>query len=201
MCYTLCTEHGARAHLVSLDASILADDARTAARRVQQHTVEPAHDLRELAPVVRAHDDVLAPQAVDVRSQTLRARLVQLVREDDARVLHERGHVRRLASGRTRHVEHALARLGAEGDDGEERRRGLQHVVACEVLRRGADGDRALEDLQTDVRPLADRLEVDATVDEGLCEVSPPCAEGVRADGDRSRDLVSLEKFDGLCLY
>ena len=188
-------------YLVRLHARIPANDAGAATWCVKQNTVKPAHDLRKLPTVIRAHDDVLAPQAVDVRSQTLRARLVQLVREDDARVLHERGHVRRLASGRTRHVEHALARLGAEGDDGEERRRGLQHVVACEVLRRGADGDRALEDLQTDVRPLADGLEVDAAVDEGLREVSPPCAEGVRADGDRSRDLVSLEKFDGLCLY
>ena len=62
---------------------------------------------------------------MNIRCQTLRPRLVCIVRENDTRVLHERGHVRRLATWCRRHVEHALSRLGGQSNDGEERGGGL----------------------------------------------------------------------------
>lgn len=157
------------ADLVDLDARILADYACPAAGRVEQHTVESAYNLRELAPVVIAHNDVRAPQAVHVRGETLRARLRPVVREHHTRVLHQRRHVRRLPARRGRHVEHALARLRSKRKHGQERGRGLEHVVPCKVLGRRSDRHTALEHLQAVLGPFADRLEVDAPVDESLC--------------------------------
>ena len=72
-----------------------------------------------------------------VRSQTLRPRLVRVVREDEAGVLEEGGDVGGLSAGCGGHVEDALVWLGGEGDDGEEGGGGLDHVVSCEVLGRG----------------------------------------------------------------
>ena len=67
-----------------------------------------------------------------------------------------------------------------------------------EVLGRRANRNAALEDLQTHIRPLAYRLEIDATIDESLCEVSSPCAQRVGADCDWPRYFVRFEEFDSL---
>lgn len=104
----------------------------------------------------------------------------------------------RLPAGCTRHVQHTLTGLWTQSDDGEEGGGGLEHVVAREVFGRRADGDVAFKDLQPDVCPFADGLEVDAAVDEGLGEVAAAGAEGVRADGDGSGNFVGFEELDSL---
>ena len=82
------------------------------------------------------------------------------------------------------YIETALILLGAKRHDGEERRCGLQDVMAGEVFGSGTQryaelmlvsimGRKwsqtvalpRLEHLQTDFRPLADRLQSDTTVD------------------------------------
>lgn len=186
------------AHLVRLDARVLADDTRSTARCVKQDTVETTHDLGELPSVIRTHGDILASQTVDVRRQTLRSSLVQLVREDDTRVLHERCHVCGLASRSTSHVEHALAGLRSERNDGEERRGSLEHVVTRKVLWGSTDWYATLEDLQTNVRPLADGLEVHTAVDQSLREVPSASAQGVCSDSNWTGDFVGFEEFNGL---
>lgn len=70
--------------------------------------------------------------------------------------------------------------------------------MTCEVFGCGANGDGTLEDLETDIRPLANRLEVDAAVDQGLSKVSPPSTKSVGADGNGTRNLVGFEEFDSL---
>ena len=60
------------------------------------------------------------------------------------------------------------------------------------------DWDAALEDLQPDIGPFTDGLQVDAAVDECLREVAPPSAKGVCADSNGSRYLISFEELDGL---
>ena len=47
-------------HLIRLDARVLGDDTRSAARGIEQDPVESPDDFRELAAVVGAHDDVFA---------------------------------------------------------------------------------------------------------------------------------------------
>jgi hypothetical protein len=71
--------------------------------------------------------------------------------------------------------------------------------VSGKVFGCGADGHGRFKDLQPDLGPLADGLELHAAVDERLCEVAAPRAERVRADGDGSRGLVGLE--EGQSLY
>ena len=46
--------------------------------------------------------------------------------------------------------------------------------MAGEVLGRRADRYARLEHLQADVGPFADGLQVDAAVDQCLCEIAPP---------------------------
>lgn len=48
-------------HLVDLHACILADNTCTTTRRVQEHSVEPTHDLREFTAIIGAYHDVFAP--------------------------------------------------------------------------------------------------------------------------------------------
>lgn len=133
-----------------------------------------------------------------IRGQALRPMLVRVIRKHRTGILQQRRDVGSLPSWRRRHVKHALLRLRREGDDGEEGRRGLEHVVPGEVLGRRADGHTALEDLQADVGPLADGFKGHAAVDEGLCKVTPACTQSVGADGHWPRDFVCFEEFDCL---
>jgi hypothetical protein len=161
------------AHLVDLDARILADDTGTRARRIEQHPVETSNDLGELPRIVVAHHHVLAAHTVDIGGQALCSCLVRVVGEDDAGVLEKSGDVCRLSTGGGSHVEDALVGLRRKGNDGEERRSGLEHVVTCKIFRSGTDRDGGLEHLQTDFAPLANRLEVDSAVHERLSEIPP----------------------------
>ena len=70
--------------------------------------------------------------------------------------------------------------------------------MPSKVFGSSTDGYATLEDLQADIRPLADRLEVHAAVDENLSEVASSRAEGVGTDGDGTRDFVGLEELDCL---
>ena len=70
------------------------------------------------------------------------------------------------------HVEHALVGLRRECDDRQERGGGLEHVMACQVFGCSTNRYVTLEYLETNIGPLSDRLEVDTTVDECLCEIA-----------------------------
>ncbi len=74
----------------------------------------------------------------------------------------------------------------------------LEHVVAREVLRGGADGYRRVVDDQAHFAPLVDGVEVDAAGDEGLRQVLAPRLERVGPDCQRPRVVVGLEELDGL---
>lgn len=58
--------------------------------------------------------------------------------------------------------------LGGKGHHWAHGRGRLQHVVSCEVLRSGTDGNLGLGDLQTNLRPFRHRLEADAPLDQRL---------------------------------
>ncbi|GKT57010.1 hypothetical protein ColTof3_04349 [Colletotrichum tofieldiae] len=191
-------QHEIPLRLVGLDAGVLGNDTGTRAGRIEKHTVETAHGLGELASVVVGDDDVAGAEAVDVTNETLGTLLAGIVGDNDTRVLHHGGHVRGLSTGGGGHIQHALVLLRLEGHDGQERGRGLEDVVAGEVLGRRTEGHVALEDLQTDLGPLADGLEGDTTRDEGLGEVAAMGAEGVCPDDDGAGRLVGLEEGERL---
>ncbi|GKT87051.1 hypothetical protein Ct61P_04901 [Colletotrichum tofieldiae] len=191
-------QHEIPLRLVGLDAGVLGNDTGTRAGRIEKHTVETAHGLGELASVVVGDDDVAGAETVDVTNETLGTLLAGIVGDNDTRVLHHGGHVRGLSTGGGGHIQHALVLLRLEGHDGQERGRGLEDVVAGEVLGRRTEGHVALEDLQTDLGPLADGLEGDTTRDEGLGEVAAMGAEGVCPDDDGAGRLVGLEEGERL---
>lgn len=70
----------------------------------------------------------------------------------------------------------------------------MQDIVTGEVLGRRTNGHLTLEHLQPDFRPLPDRLEIDATVDERLSELSTAGSQGVGANGDWSRRIGGFEE-------
>lgn len=125
---------GSETHLVDLDAGIFADNPGTATWRIKQYPIETTQNLRELSSIVRANHDVFAPQSVDVGCQTLRPGFVRIIGEDHASVLHEGGYMGRFPSRSGSHIENTLVGLWREGNDGEERGGGLEHVVTSEVL-------------------------------------------------------------------
>ncbi|KAL0941007.1 uncharacterized protein CTRU02_203770 [Colletotrichum truncatum] len=191
-------QHEISLRLVGLDASILGNDTGTRARGIEQDTVETAHGLRELTSVVVGDDDVASTQTVNVTDQTLGTLLAGIVGNDHAGVLHHRGHVRRLTTGSGGHIQHTLVLLGLESHDGEERRGSLQDVVAGEVLGSGTQRNVGLEDLKTDLGPLADGLEGNTATDEGLSQITTVSAKGVCSEDNGTGRLVSLEESEGL---
>ena len=60
------------------------------------------------------------------------------------------------------------------------------------------DWDAALEDLQPDVGPFADGLQVHPAIDERLCEIASAGAKGVCADCNGPRHFVCFEELDCL---
>jgi hypothetical protein len=184
--------------LVGLDAGVLCNDTGTRAGRVEQDAVETTHDLGELECRVVADDGVAHAQTVDVTDQTLGTLLAGIVGEDASSVLHQGSQMRCLTTGRSGHIEHALVLLGRKGHDGEERGRSLQNVVTSEVLGSGTKRHLGVEDLQANLGPLADGLELNTTVDERLRELATMCAEGVGADDNGAGRLVGLEESKGL---
>ena len=183
---------------VHLDRRVARNDAQTRARRVQQHAVEAAQHLGELAAVVVGDDGVGHAQTVQVRHRRHQTLLLQVVGDQHARVLHQLRDVRRLAAGRAAHVQDALVGLRVERHHGQHRGRRLQHVVTGEVLGRGADRNRRVVDLQADAAPVAQRVQVHAAVDERLREVATTGLQRVGSDDQRSVVLVGLEPLDAL---
>lgn len=70
--------------------------------------------------------------------------------------------------------------------------------MTSEVFWCGADGDATLENLQSNIGPFANGLQIDATVDEGLRQVATTRPKGVGPYCNGTRYLVSLEELDGL---
>ena len=184
--------------LVGLDAGVLCNNTGSRAGRVKQDAVETTHDLGELERRVVADDGVAHAQTVDVTDQTLGTLLASIVGEDASSVLHQGSQMRCLTTGRSGHIQHALVLLGRKSHNGKERGRSLQNVVASEVLGGGTERHLGVEDLQTNLGPLADGLELNTTVDERLCELAAMCAEGVGADDNGAGCLVGLEESKGL---
>ena len=122
------------AYLVDLDAGILADNAGTAAWRIEQHPIETAQNLWELSSIIRANHDISTSQPVDVGGQTLRPGLVRIIGEDHASVLHEGSDMGRFPSRGGSHIENTFVWLRREGNYREEGGGGLEHIVAGEVL-------------------------------------------------------------------
>ena len=113
------------------------------------------------------------------------------------------------------HIENTLVGLRGESNDRKKGGGGLEHVVAGEVFGRGAcNGVRAkirhvgtcevtyrnatFENLKANVCPFTNRFKIDATVNQGLSEVSPPRPEGVGTNCYRSRDFIGFEELNSL---
>ena len=214
--------------LGGLDGHVLGYDARAAARRVQQDTIEvldvldfaetqqrlrniftpdkkklqinsnESKYLADLAAIQVAHNRVGDSQAVQVADDRVETLAVGVVGHQAAGVLHQGGDVAGLAAGRRAHVEHLLVLLGRERHHGQHTGRALQHVVAGQVLGRGADRHLRLVDDKADLGPLANRIQVDAAVDERLGEVASTRLQRIRANGDRTLHFVRLEQLDHL---
>jgi hypothetical protein len=69
--------------------------------------------------------------------------------------------------------------------------------MTSKILRRSTQRNVGLENLQTDLAPLADGLERDATVDQRLGEISSVRSQGVCSDDDGTGHLVGLEEGKG----
>ena len=70
--------------------------------------------------------------------------------------------------------------------------------MAGHVLWGGADGDRGVKHLQTNLGPLAEGIQIDTPVNQRLGEITTAGLEGVGADRHGSGDFVRLQKLDKL---
>ena len=157
----------------------------------------PQH-LGQLPAVVVAHRRVGASHALQVSDERGESLLLKLVGEDHPRVSHQRGQVGCFTSGRGGDVEDALAVLGRERHARQERRRGLEHVVAGHVLRRRTDRDPAVVHQEANLGPLADGIQVHAAVDQRRGELAAAALQRVRAQRHGPLRLVRLQELHGL---
>jgi len=125
---------GGSAYLVNLDTRIFADHPGSRARCIQQNPIKTAHHLWELSSVIVAHHDILAAHPVHVCCKRLCSLLIRVIRKYRASVLKKGRNVSRLSARRGSHVKNAFIGLRSQGDNGEERRGGLKHVVASQVF-------------------------------------------------------------------
>lgn len=70
--------------------------------------------------------------------------------------------------------------------------------MAGQVLGSGADGDGRVVDLETQLAPVGERVQVDAAVDERLRKVTTTRLQGVRADDQGTVTFVRLEPLQTL---
>lgn len=103
-----------------------------------------------------------------------------------------------LSSGGRGHVENALVLLRGQGHDGQERGGSLKHIMSSQVLGCSSDWNRRVEDLESDLAPLANRVQVDSTVDQCLGELTTTGLQSVGTNSDGSGHLVGLKEFDRL---
>jgi hypothetical protein len=64
--------------------------------------------------------------------------------------------------------------------------------VSGKVFRRRSEGNGGAVDDEANLGPLADGVEVDAAVDEGLREVTPPCLEAVGPAVDFKKPFIKM---------
>lgn len=70
--------------------------------------------------------------------------------------------------------------------------------MTSQILRSGSDGNLRLVDLDTDLAPFREWVEIGATLDQALCEFFSPGLEGVGTNGKRTLRFVGLEELDQL---
>ena len=66
--------------------------------------------------------------------------------------------------------------------------------MTSEVLRRSSQGNLCVEDLQSNLRPLAYRLKLYSAVNERLRQLPSMCPQSIGTYNDRARSFVSLEE-------
>ena len=74
----------------------------------------------------------------------------------------------------------------------------LQDVVTGEILGSGANGDGRVVDLETQLAPVGERVQVDAAIDQRLRQITTTRLQGVGADDEGAVALVRLEPFQTL---
>ena len=64
------------------------------------------------------------------------------------------------------HIENFLIGLGVEGDDWQERRGTLKHIVSGKVLGGGTDRDFGFVDLDANRAPISQRIKVNTSLNK-----------------------------------
>lgn len=127
-----------------------------------------------------------------------RSIFVRVIGDENATVAHQGTDVRRFATRSSTHVQNAFVRLRRQRHDRKKTRRALQHVMSAQILGRGADRHLTVVNDQTDFRPLVQRIDVHAAIDQRLRQISTPGLQRVRANRHWTLHFVRLEKIDDL---
>ena len=70
--------------------------------------------------------------------------------------------------------------------------------MARQIFWSRANWNVALEDLESDVGPFSNRLQIHTSVDKSLGQITSACFQGIRPNCYRSRNFVRFEELDGL---
>ena len=175
---------------VGFDGLVFADDTEAGAGSVEKDTVEVVDGFGDFTAIVVGDDDVGDAETLDVELEGTQTLLLDVVGEDDAGVLHELGDVSGFASRGGGQVEDLLVGLGVQGQHWQERRGALQHVVPGEVLRGGSDWHPGLIDLQPDLAPFRQLIQIHTSLQQCLSQLLSPCLQ--RIDPNRQRSLCFI---------
>lgn len=165
---------------------------------LNESKIERVIYLGDFSCVQIANDGVGDAHAMQIANDRVEALAIDVVGDQAPGVAHERGHVGRFAAGRGTRVQYAFVLVWRERHHGQHARGALDHVVAGQVLGRGAHGHLRVVHDQADLGPLAQRVQVDAAVNERLGEIATPRLQRVGAYRHRPLALVRLQELDEL---
>ena len=159
------------------------DYAKPRAWCIEEHPVELLKYVWELPSIIADYACVVNPEAVQVRIERLQAFLLRVVRNKHARVLHQLGDVSGLATRGRGHVQDALAWLGCQGRNWQERARTLEDVMTCKVLWGGTYGNIRIVNFEPDLRPFSYGVKIDTSLNKSLGQVLSLSLQSVSSNG------------------
>ena len=132
-------------HKGAPNTGVFGNDAKAAARSIEQHTVECNTQRWRLPPIDTGDNRIAHAHALKIGSKRLDSLFVGIVRHEKAVVLHYGTDVSAFATGSCCHIQNTFTWLRCKSHDGQEGGRTLQHVVACHVFGRCPDRHLAVE--------------------------------------------------------
>mmetsp|Transcript_25833 Transcript_25833/g.42213 ORF Transcript_25833/g.42213 Transcript_25833/m.42213 type:complete len:312 (-) Transcript_25833:533-1468(-) len=191
--------------LRQLNRWIARNHTQTRAGRIQQHSIKDrAEMVAQLTSVQVTHDHILEPHSMYIAIHSFQSFMIHVIRDQHSAILHQLRAMRRLAPGRTTHVQHFLPRLDIQRQCRQQGSCALNHVIASQVFRgrTNRNGGSNLRptaptttiDFESALAPCRQRVEIDTAVNQQLGQVTSSTFQSVRPNRERALLFIRFQE-------